>query len=249
MDNEKENAVEVDMNLEGHTSKKYDEQLEGLRYEVMKMGGIVEEQLRNSLKSLVDADVELAKTVIKRDREVNQSELQITARCIEILALRQPTAVDLRLVLTVEKSITDLERIGDLAQSMAKLSKKLINKGVSTRYYAELQHLGRQSQKMLNGALNAFVRLDADAALETMTIEEHVDRESTALSRQLITYMMEDPRSIKHTLRVLNVAKALERIGDHCENLCEYVVFLVKGEDIRYQNLDDIRNTFFNDDD
>lgn len=240
--------METELHLDQHISKKYNEDLEDLREQVMSMGGLVEAQLKNSLKSLLDSNIDLAKSVIKKDVEVNRQELAITARCVEILALRQPTASDLRLVFTVEKSVTDLERIGDLSQQLAKLSKKLINKGVSNRYYAELQHLGKLAQKMLTGALNAFARLDAVNAIDIMAVEEKINRESNALSRQLITYMMEDPRSIKHTLRVLNAAKALERIGDHCENLCEYVVYLVKGEDIRYQNLDDVRASIFEDD-
>lgn len=240
--------METELHLDQHISKKYNEDLEDLREQVMSMGGLVESQLKNSLKSLLDSNIDLAKSVIKKDVEVNRQELAITARCVEILALRQPTASDLRLVFTVEKSVTDLERIGDLSQQLAKLSKKLINKGVSNRYYAELQHLGKLAQKMLTGALNAFARLDAENAIDIMAVEEKINRESNALSRQLITYMMEDPRSIKHTLRVLNAAKALERIGDHCENLCEYVVYLVKGEDIRYQNLDDVRASIFEDD-
>lgn len=240
--------METELHLDQHISKKYNEDLEDLREQVMSMGGLVESQLKNSLKSLLDSNIDLAKSVIKKDVEVNRQELAITARCVEILALRQPTASDLRLVFTVEKSVTDLERIGDLSQQLAKLSKKLINKGVSNRYYAELQHLGKLAQKMLTGALNAFARLDAENAIDIMAIEEKINRESNALSRQLITYMMEDPRSIKHTLRVLNAAKTLERIGDHCENLCEYVVYLVKGEDIRYQNLDDVRASIFEDD-
>lgn len=241
--------MENELNLDQHISKRYNKELEELREQVMHMGSLAEKQLAGSLESLVEADIDLAKSVIKKDVEINQLELQISARCVEILALRQPTAVDLRLVFTVGQAITDLERIGDLSQSLAKLSRKLISKGVSTRYYAELQHLGHTAQKMLEGALNAFARLDAEAALDVMAIERQVNRESNALSRQLITYMMEDPRSIKHTLRVLNAAKTLERIGDHCENFCESIIYLVKGEDIRYQNLDDIRSSLFGDDD
>lgn len=241
--------MENELNLDQHISQKYNKELEELRAEVMVMGGMVEKQLQNSLQSLIKADIDLAKRVAKKDSEVNTKELEITARCAEILALRQPTASDLRLILSIEKMITDLERVGDFAKSLAILSKKLIKKGISTRYYSELGHLGRQAEQMLNGALNAFARLDAEAALDIMTFEERINKESDALSRQLITYMMEDPRSIKHTLRALNAAKALERIGDHCENICEYVVYLVKGEDIRYQNLDDIRASLFADDD
>ncbi len=238
-----------ELNLNQHISKKYNQELEELRGKVIVMGAMVEEQLKNSLLSLSDADIKLAKSVIKNDKEVNKAELEITAKCAEIIALRQPTASDLRLILAVEKSITDLERIGDLSENIAKLSKKLISKGVSNRYYNELQHVGNLAREMLKSALDALARLNAESAIETMVIRNHIKRESNALSRQLITYMMEDPRSIKHTLRVLNAAKDLERIGCHCENLCEYIVYLVKGEDIRYQNFDDIRANLFSDED
>ncbi len=236
------------LHLGQHISKKYNQELEELRQQVIAMGAMVEEQLANSLKSLFDANIKLAKSVIRKDAEVNQKELEITAKCIEIITLRQPIASDLRLIFAVEKSITDLERIGDLSENIAKLSKKLISKGVSTRYYSEIQHIGDSVQKMLTGALNAFARLNAESAIETMAIRNSIKKESTALSRQLITYMMEDPRSIKHTLRVLNTAKELERIACYCENLCEYIVYLVKGKDIRYQNLDEVRINLLNED-
>ncbi len=237
------------LHLNSHISQRYNKELQDLCQQVIAMGGLVESQLKNSLQSLADVDIELAKSVIKKDKQVNQDELDITARCVEMIALRQPMASDLRLIFAVEKSITDLERIGDLSEDVAKLSKKLIKKGISTQYYHELQHIGTLSQEMLGSALNAFARMDAPSAIETMRIRKAIKRESTALSRQLITYMMEDPRAIKHTLRVLNAAKDLERIGCHCENLCEYVVYLVKGEDIRYQNFDDIRASLFGDED
>ncbi len=240
--------MNTELKLDKHISKRYNQELENLRQQVITMGRIVEEQLKDSLQSLFDADIKLAKSVIKKDNNVNKVELEISAQCVEIIALRQPTAADLRLILTVEKSITDLERIGDLSANLAKLSKKLINKGVSTRYYTELQHVGVLANKMLAEALNAFARLDATSAVETMAIRNKIKRESTALSRQLITYMIEDPRTIKQTLRVLNAAKDLERIGSHCENLCEYIVYLVKGEDVRHQSFDDIRASVIVDD-
>ncbi len=213
------------------------------------MGALTEEQLRNSLASLENANKKLAKSVIERDARVNKIELEITAQCAKIIALRQPTASDLRLILAVEKSITDLERIGDLSADIAKLSNELISKGISTRYYSELQELGRLAQQMLSSALNAFARLSAENAIETMTIRKNIKDETDKLSRQLITYMQQDAQAIKHILRILNATKDLERIGCHCENLCEYVVYLVKGEDIRYQNFDEIRATVFGDDD
>lgn len=239
--------MEQESKLGQHISKKYNENLEKLRDDLLAMGGTVEQQLKDSLNSLVESDLDLAKSVMKRDHEINQLELKITAECVELIALRQPTAGDLRFIFAAEKFSTDLERIGDLAQNIAKFSKKLITKGVSTRHYSDLHHVGDLAQKMLRGALDALARSDAEAAITVMEFEKKINRESTALSRQLITYMMEDPRSIKQTLRVWNTAKALERIAAHCENLCEYTVYLVKGEDIRYQNLDDIRSSIFSD--
>lgn len=241
--------MEHEFNLKPHISKQYSEDLEQLREDVMKMGGFVETQLQNALGSFVKGDVKLAKQTIKRDSDINQMEVDIDADCAKILALRQPTAGDLRLILTVVKSITDLERIGDLSQHLARMSKKLINKGVSTRYCADLEHLGNKVQDMLSGSLNAFARLDAEAAVETMMLDSDVNREFDALSRQLITYMMEDPRTIKQTLRVFNAARALERIGDHSKNLCEYTIFLVRGEDVRYQDIDSVREAILGDDD
>lgn len=240
--------MEQESKLGQHISKKYNENLEKLRDDLLAMGGTVEQQLKDSLNSLVESDLALAKSVIKRDHEVNQLELQITADCVELIALRQPTAGDLRFVFAAEKYSTELERIGDLAQNIAKFSKKLISKGVSTRHYADLHHVGNLAQQMLRGSLDALARSDAEAAITVMESEKKVSRESNALSRQLITYMMEDPRAIKPTLRVLNASKALERIAAHCENLCEFTVYLVKGEDIRYQNLDDIRHSIFGSD-
>lgn len=225
-----------------HISKKFNTDLEKLRENVLVMGGMVEEQLKNSLNSLVEGDIELAKQVIKGDSAINQKQLEIDQRCAEILALRQPTASDLRLILCVSKSVADLERIGDLSQYLAKMGKKLADKGYSMRYYADIQHMGRQAQKMLASALDAFARLDADAAIETMKIEMDLDAEFKKLSRQLATYMMEDPSTIRKTLKMLGACSSLERIGDHCENLCEYTLYLVLGEDVRYRAFDEIRN-------
>lgn len=241
--------MENELNLDQHISKRYNADLEQLREDVMKMGGFVEQQLHNALGSFVKGDAKLAKQTIKRDSDINQMEVDIDADCAKILALRQPTASDLRLIIAIVKSITDLERIGDLSQHLARMSKKLISKGVSTRYCADLEHLGNKVQDMLSGSLNAFARLDAEAAVETMMLDSDVNREFDALSRQLITYMMEDPRTIKQTLRVFNAARALERIGDHSKNLCEYTIFLVKGEDVRYQDIDAVRSAILGEDD
>lgn len=235
-----------ELNLDQHISQRYNEDLSELHGKAVTMGEMVEKQLKGSIKSLVKADLALAKKVSKNDHDINQKELDVSGRCVEIVALRQPTASDLRLIFSVEKVTTDLERIGDLSKHLGVMSKKLIKKGVSNKYYEDIENLAQQVKKMLKGTLQAFSTLNSDLAIETISSDEgRINRESEALSRQLITYMMEDPRSIKHVLRVLNVAKALERIGNHCENICEHIVYLVKGEDIRYQNLDDVRSNLF----
>lgn len=241
--------MDNEFNLNPHISKRYSEDLEKLREDVMKMGGFVERQLQDALGSFIKGNAKLAKQTIKRDSDINQMEVDIDADCAKILALRQPTASDLRLIITIVKSISDLERVGDLSQHLARMSKKLVSKGVSTRYCADLEHLGNRVTDMLAGSLNAFARLDAEAAVDTMMLDSDVNREFDALSRQLITYMMEDPRTIKQTLRVFNAARALERIGDHSKNLCEYTIFLVKGEDVRYQDIDSVRQAILGDDD
>ncbi|MPV85402.1 phosphate signaling complex protein PhoU [Ostreibacterium oceani] len=224
-----------------HISKKYDGDLQQLRDEVIIMGSMVEQQLKDGLECLMNADLELAKAVVKNDKKINQQDLKIDEQCVQLLALRQPTASDLRLITSILKSITDLERMGDLAQHLGKVNKLLIKDGVSAQQYVELRHLGELVQAMLKNALDAFTRLDIEGALQTIAQDKQVNREYEALSRQLITYMMEDPRTIKQTLRIFNAARALERFGDHCKNLCEYVIYLVRGEDIRYQDIDDVR--------
>lgn len=238
--------MENELNLNQHISQRYNDDLSKLHGKAVTMGKMVEKQLKGSLKSLVKADLALVKDVTKNDQDINQIELDISASSVEIIALRQPTASDLRLIFSVDKVATDLERIGDLSKHLGVMSKKLIKKGVSNQYYEDIENLAQQAKKMFKGTMTAFSELNPDLAIEVISSEDgRINRESEALSRQLITYMMEDPRSIKHILRVLNIAKALERIGDHCENICEYIVYLVKGEDIRYQNLDDVRSNLF----
>lgn len=229
------------LNLDAHISKRYNADLEKLREETLAMGGMVEQRLKDSLSSLVNGDVDLARSVIKNDHEVNKKEVEIDQRCAEIVALRQPTASDLRLILAITKLISDLESIGDLAQHLARMGKKLADKGYSMRYYSEVEHIGDNVKSMLQAALNGFARLDAEEALSAMAMTKPTNRESRALARQLATYMMEDPRNIKKTLRMHEAVRALERISAHCENICEYTIYLVKGEDVRYQSFDDIK--------
>lgn len=232
-----------DLNLDQHISQKYNEDLETLRESVLAMGGMVEKQLADSIESLVQGNVELARLVIKGDKAINQQELEIDKRCTELIATRQPTASDLRLLLSVVKIISDLERIADLSEYLAKMGKKLADKGYSMRYFADIQHTGTQVKRMLTATLDAFARLDDEAAIAAMSYERQINREVRALSRQLATYMMEDPRSIKKTLKMFNATRALERMGDHCENVCESIIYLVRGEDVRYQGFDAVRAT------
>lgn len=229
------------LNNTPHISKKYDEDLEKLREELILMGSRVEKQLEDALNSLYTGDANLAKSVTKSGSTINQQELAIDARCADLLARRQPVASDLRLILSVSKVSSDIERIGDLSEHLARMSKKLINKGVSTRYFDDIKNLGDLVKSMLADALNALARLDPEAAVEVIAKDEKIDKAFNTLSRLLATYMMEDPREIKKTLKLFNAARALERIGDHCSNISEHTIFLVRGEDVRYRNIDEVR--------
>jgi len=224
-----------------HLSSQFTEDLKSLKQAAMSMGGMVEQQLGEGVDSLLQSDIALAKKAIANDSLVNQKHIEIDAKCAETLALRQPTASDLRLILTVSKWATDLERIGDLSKNLAKIGRKLNKKGQGSMIKVGLKHICQQTQSMLSASLNAFARGDTEAAFDIIKMDEKVNREFDALSRQLVTYMMEDPRTIKKSLRIFQAARHLERIGDHCQNLCEYNIYLIKGEDVRYQDIDDIR--------
>lgn len=244
--------MENDLNLNQHISKKFNEELESLRDDVMQMGGMVEEQLSNGIIALTNVDYELGKTVIKGDKKINQTELAINEQCIQVLARRQPTASDLRLVISILKCISDLERIGDLAQHLGKIAVEISeDESFGLHHFSELnleiENLGERTKTILSSSLNAFARLDHQAALDTMEQDNNINREHDALSRQLITYMMEDPRTIKSALRISLAARSFERIGDHSKNICENVVYLVKGEDIRYISLDKVRHKLADD--
>jgi len=161
---------------------------------------------------------------------------------VEILARRKPAAGDLRLIVAIIKTITDLERIGDLAEKLGRFELELIDEGSTSTEYAKLEHLGELVSKMLNKALNAFARMDADSAIKTIKKDKKVNAEYESLMRQLITRMMEDPRNIQNVLRVTWCARSLERMGDHARNICEYVVFLVHGKDVRHVSYKDLKN-------
>jgi phosphate transport system protein len=224
--------------LSHHISRRFNEELEELRTKVLAMGGFVEQQIENAMKALADDNIELAEHVITQDYQVNALEVNIDEECLKVLARRQPAASDLRLIVAVIKTITDLERIGDQAERVGRMAIHLSELERPKSQYAELRHLGDLVRELLRGALDAFARMDVEAAVEVARQDLTVDREYESIMRQMITHMMEDPRNVKRTLDVMWSARALERIGDHARNICEYVIYFVKGKDVRHTSLD-----------
>ncbi|MBX2837002.1 MAG: phosphate signaling complex protein PhoU [Gammaproteobacteria bacterium] len=232
------------LHLDQHISQQFNLELEDIRNKVLTMGGLVEEQVTNGLAALLEGDVELAQSVVERDFEVNKLEVEIDEECTQVLARRQPAASDLRLIVAVIKVITDLERIGDEAEKLGRFSVELAASGDTPAYRKELRHLGELVRSMLRESLDAFARLDADAAIKIAARDVEVDSEYDTLLRALTTHVMEDSSQVRKLLRITWCARALERIGDHSENICEYVVYLVKGRDIRHTSFDQIQREF-----
>jgi len=223
-----------------HISRQYNAELEDIRAKVLQMGGLVEQQIEQALNSLVKADTALGEAVIMDDTKVNKLEVTIDEECNQIIARRQPAAGDLRLVVAVIKTITDLERIGDEAERIARMAVRLAAEPRPKNNYAEIQGLGNQVRQMLHDALDAFARLDVEAAIRIAREDRKVDERYDSLMRQMITFMMEDPRTISRVLNVIWAARSVERIGDHAINICEYVIYLVKGRDVRHTSLEQV---------
>jgi len=218
-----------------HSSKQYDQELEAIRSKVLLMGGMVETQLEEALECFRVGDTARAERVIAGDGAVNQLEVQLDDACGHLIVRRQPAANDLRTVMATIKVITDLERVGDEATKIARSAKSLHERGnASFAHYDMVRGIARAAVGMLHGALDAFARLDGKAAHELIAVDETINHEFRSIMRTLITFMMEDPRTISTALDTLWVAKAIERVGDHAKNIAEYVVYVVEGRDIRH---------------
>ncbi len=225
-----------------HTSKQYDVELESVRAKILEMGGLVEQQIVDALEALTSADIKLAKDVMERDARVNALEVQVDEDCSYIIARRQPAARDLRMIMMMVKTITDLERIGDEATKIARTAQRIYEQDRMYKpRFNEIKSMVALVREMLRTSLDAFARLDISQTVEVAKQDEQVDDQFRAAMRQLITFMLEDPRTISMSLEVLFVAKAIERIGDHAKNISEYVVYMVKGKDIRHTSLEDIK--------
>jgi phosphate transport system protein len=226
-----------------HLSTQFDAELSGISGRVLEMGGLVESQVAQALHALTHFNVETAAHVLQQEERVNQMEIEIDHDLSAIIARRQPTARDLRLLIAISKTIANLERVGDEAARIARTVQRLISTGVSTRLpVADLSFEADLAIAQLRKALDAFARLDTAKALEVLKQDDQIDQEFDGLLRKLITYMMEDPRTISASIDLVFVAKAIERVGDHAKNLAEAIIYVVKGTDVRHTSVQDVEN-------
>ena len=226
------------MEVNKHISGQFNNELESIRSSVLAMGGMVEQQLSNALEAIHSQDVELARNIVETDLKVNAMEVAIDEECTRIIAKRQPAASDLRLILMISKTVTDLERMGDVADKLARMV--LNNTGRTQPPLVSLDSMGRLAIKMLHDALDAFARMDVEAAVRLYHEDDKIDRQYESIIRELMTYMMEDPRTIPQVLDVLWCARSIERIGDRCQHISDYIIYCVKGKDVRHTKIDDV---------
>ncbi|MEY4592542.1 MAG: phosphate transport system regulatory protein PhoU [Pseudomonadota bacterium] len=223
------------MNTSAHLSSQFDEELGLLRTQVLQMGGLVETQVSQAIEAYSTGEIASVKAIVEADRKVNQLEKSIDDNCAHIIAKRQPTASDLRLIMGVSKIVTDLERCGDEAKKIAKGVRRIYEAGhMPTQYGAGVCHIANAALNMVHQALDAFARLDTEQASAVIRADTAVDIEFKSIIRQLITHMMEDPRTITTSMDIIWIARAIERIGDHAKNVTEQVIYIVEGRDIRH---------------
>jgi len=228
-----------------HLSTQFDAELSAISSRVLEMGGLVESQVVQAVHALTHFSGEVASVVLQGEERVNQMEIEIDRDLSAIIARRQPTARDLRLLIAISKAIANLERVGDEAARIARTVQRLINTGVSTRLRLPVSDLSFEAELavlQLRKALDAFARLDTVRALEVLKQDDQIDQEFDGLLRKLITYMMEDPRTISSSIDLIFVAKAIERVGDHAKNLAEAIIYVVKGTDVRHSPMEDVEN-------
>ena len=228
-----------------HLSTQFDAELSGISTRVLEMGGLVESQVAQAVYALTQFSGETATQVLRAEERVNQTEIEIDRDLSTIIARRQPTARDLRLLIAISKTIANLERVGDEAARIARTVQRLVNSGVSSRLRLPVKDLAYESElavAQLRKAHDAFARLDVDKAVEVLKADDLIDQEFEGLMRKLITFMMEDPRTISSSIDLVFVAKAIERVGDHAKNLAEQIIYIVKGTDVRHNPVDAIES-------
>ncbi|MEI2679039.1 MAG: phosphate signaling complex protein PhoU [Burkholderiaceae bacterium] len=226
-----------------HLSTQFDAELSGISTRVLEMGGLVESQVAQAVYALTHFSAETASQVLVLEETVNSMEVEIDRDLSSIIARRQPTARDLRLLIAISKTIANLERVGDEAARVARTVQRLINTGVSSRLRLPVADLKFESElaiTQLRKALDAFARLDVEKAVEVLKQDDQIDQEFEGLMRKLITFMMEDPRTISSSIDLVFVAKAIERVGDHAKNLAEQIIYIVKGTDVRHNSIEDV---------
>lgn len=228
------------LNIDQHISQQYNTALDDLKTEFLEMGGVVEQQIADAVKAITDVDITMAEKVMIVEEEVDNREMQLDDLCTQIIARRQPTASDLRLVMSISKATRDLERMGDEANKIAKMAIAISESEDLPHGFSELRNLGRHVQAEVHNALTAFARYDVELALRVVNKDEQIDREYATAMRELITYMMEDPRNISRSMSVIWSLRSLERIGDHASNISEQVIYLVKGLDVRHKSADEV---------
>ncbi|WP_440904329.1 phosphate signaling complex protein PhoU [Catenovulum sp. SX2] len=223
----------MDLKIDKHISGQFNKELEDMLSHVLDMGGIVEQQIAQALEAISQYDSKLAQKVIKEDEKINAYEMLIDEECARVIAKRQPAAIDLRIILAIAKIIADLERIGDETCRMVRAAQEHFNK-TERQFLVDVDHMGQQVLQMFKAVLDSLARMDSEAAYDVYKMDKKIDKAYEGITRQLMTYMMEDPRSIPKIMDVMWATRSLERIGDRCQNISEHVIYLIKGKDVRH---------------